>query len=140
MKFSNGEINREVIIRFQNWYKSHYDYEAKRKFHVNLGNLLEWLRKRTGDDHFLEFKELLEPPKRNSKKISPIILREDDVKNVVRRIWRSDYDPFNKLRLITTVLFALHWTTTTSNDYKNNHLRIERSFEQISTSPMSSRR
>ncbi len=51
-------------MRFQNWYKFHYDYEAQRKFHTNLGNFLEWLRKRTGNDSFLKLKELLEPPKR----------------------------------------------------------------------------
>ena len=93
-------------MRFQNWYKTHYDYEAQRKFHTNLGNLLEWLRKRTGDNHFLELKDLLEPPKRDSKKINPIILRENDIKNVIRKVWYSDYDSFNKLRLISAVLFA----------------------------------
>ncbi len=71
-------------MRFQNWYKSYYDYEAQRKFHTNMGNLLEWLRKRTGNSYFLELKELLESPKRDSKKINPIILREDDVRNVIR--------------------------------------------------------
>ena len=36
-----------------------------------------------GNLFFCELKEVLEPPKRDSKKLNPIILRDVDVKNVI---------------------------------------------------------
>jgi integrase len=103
---SNWEINRDTLLNFQNWYRANYGFEAQAKYHSNIKNFLEWLYKKTGNHFFRDLKEVLEPPKRDSKKLNPIIIREEDVKNIIRAIWKGNYPPFLKLKYIAGILFA----------------------------------
>ena len=106
MNRTKGILSRESLMQFQNWYKSNYGYESQCKYHDNTSNFLEWLYKRTGDYEFRKLKEILERPQRPSKKLNPIILREVDVKNVIKAIWKASLAPFVKLRAISAVIFA----------------------------------
>jgi len=113
---TGGELSRERLLKFQNWYKTKYNYDGQCKFHDTTKNFLEWLYKRTGNPEFKELAEILERPKRNSKKINPIILREVDVENIITAIYDlppSPYDPpyrwaYHKLKFIAAVLFAAY--------------------------------
>ncbi len=103
-------------MKFQNWYKSNYDYQSQCKFHNNTKNFLTWLAKRTGNREYLELCEILEKPQRSCKKLNPILIREIDVHNLVKAIYElppSPYDPpyrtaFYKLKHITAILFAAY--------------------------------
>ncbi len=108
MKHTRGNLSREKLMKFQNWYKTNYEYEAQCKFHDNTRNFLEWLYKRTGNEEFRKLKEVLERPQKASKKINFIVLREPDVHNLVKAVWNSTFTPYLKLKLIAGILFAAY--------------------------------
>jgi len=116
LEFSNYTINPRTLGEFQNWYKSNYGFEAQSKYHSNLRNFLDWLSRRTGNPQLKELKDVLEPPKRPSKKLNQIIIREEDVRNIIREIYDLQGSKFNpayqisyfKIKYIAGVLFAAY--------------------------------
>ncbi|WP_456469640.1 hypothetical protein [Archaeoglobus sp.] len=108
LKFSKYKIDRDSLMRFQNWYKSKYEFEGQAKYHSNLRNFLEWLYKKTGNHAFRELKDILEPPKKDSKKLNPILIREPDIHNLIKAVWEKDPTPYLKLKHITGILFAAY--------------------------------
>ncbi len=96
MKHTKGILTRENLMKFQNWYKTSYKYEAQCKFHDNTRNFLEWLSKRTGNDEFKAMKEILERPQRDSKKLNPIILREPDIHNLIKAVVKGRFYTISK--------------------------------------------
>jgi len=116
LEFSNYTINAEKLGEFQNWYKSKYGYEAQSKYHTNLRNFLEWLYRRTRNPLLRDLKDILEAPRRNSKKLNPIIIREDDIRNIIKAIQEmpvSKYNPeyqidYFKLKYITATLLGAY--------------------------------
>ena len=112
---TGGIISRETLLKYQNWYMSKYpSYESRHKCYTYARNILEFLYKMTGDYRFRELKEVLEKPQRPSKKINHIILREDDVKNVIRAIYNLPKNPhdsnvrhyYSKIKFIAFVLLT----------------------------------
>ncbi|MBE8540389.1 hypothetical protein [Geoglobus acetivorans] len=115
LEVTGREISRDSILKFQNWYMTKYSHhETRKKYYTNTRNFLEWLYKKTGDYRFRELKELLVTPKRPSKKINSILLREDDVRNVVSAIYKLPINPhdskmrhyYSKIKFIAFVLLA----------------------------------
>ncbi len=133
LKFSNYTVDRDKLLEFQNWYKANYGFEVQAKYHSNLRNFLEWLYKKTGDSTFREMKEVLEPPKKNSKKLNPILLREVDIHNLVLAVWRQEKDPYFKLKHITGILFAAY--TGQRPQSTISKLTVEELQEAISRKP-----
>ena len=108
-------ISRDSILKFRNWYMTKYShYETRKKYYTTTKNFLEWLYKKTGDYRFRELKGLLVTPKRPSKKINSIHLKEDDVRNVISAIYRLPINPhdskrrhyYSKIKFIAFVLLA----------------------------------
>ncbi|MBO8179540.1 MAG: hypothetical protein H0Z19_03535 [Archaeoglobus sp.] len=95
-------------MKFQNWYKSKYGFESQAKYHSNLRNFLEWLYKKTGNPYFRELKEVFEPPKKDSKKLNPILIREPDIHNLIKAVSEKDPTPYLKLKHISGILFAAY--------------------------------
>jgi len=131
LKFSNHTVTKEKIMEFQNWYKANYGYETQCKYHNNLRNFLEWLSKKTGNPEFREMREILEPPKKNSKKLNPILIREPDIHNLLIAVWNSALPPLLKLKYIAGILFAAYTgqmpeSTTTKLTAKEFREAVER--------------
>jgi len=95
-------------MRFQNWYKSKYGFESQAKYHSTIRNFLEWLYKRTGDPRFRDYKEIFESPKKESKKLNTILIREVDIHNLIKAIWEKDPTPYLKLKHISGILFGAY--------------------------------
>ncbi len=91
-------------MEFQNWYKAKYGFEVQAKYHSNLRNFLEWFSKKTGNPIFRDLRDVFEHPKKNSKKLNPILIREPDIHNLIKAIWKKDPSP--KLEHISGILFA----------------------------------
>ena len=108
LNFANYEINRDKLMEFQNWYRSKYGFETQAKYHSNLRNFLEWLYKKTGNPQFRDLKEVFEPPKKDSKKLNPILIREPDIHNLIKVVWEKDPTPYLKLKHISGILFAAY--------------------------------
>ncbi len=108
LNFAKYEINRDKLMEFQNWYKSKYEFETQAKYHSNLRNFLEWLYKKTGNPQFRDLKEVFEPPKKDSKKLNPILIREPDIHNLIKAVWKRDPTPYLKLKHISGILFAAY--------------------------------
>ncbi len=116
MERTNGVLSRESLIKFQNWYLSHYSYQTQKKFYDNTRAFLEFVFKHTGNPLARELKEILDRPQKPSKKINEILIREPDVHNVIKAIYTlppSPYDPpwktaYYKIKYIAAILFAAY--------------------------------
>lgn len=108
MKFCNRRVTKKKLMEFQNWYKANYEYATQCNYHSNIKNLLEWLFKKTGNPEFREMKEILEPPRKSSKKINPILIREPDIHNLIKAVWNTDTTLQFKLKHIAGILFAAY--------------------------------
>ncbi len=101
-------MTKKKLMEFQNWYKANYEYATQCNYHSNIKNLLEWLFKKTGNPEFREMKEILEPPRKSSKKINPILIREPDIHNLIKAVWNTDTTLQFKLKHIAGILFAAY--------------------------------
>ncbi|MDK2782061.1 MAG: hypothetical protein PWR13_1089 [Archaeoglobi archaeon] len=106
LKFSNFEVSRDKLMEFQNFYKSNYGFESQMKYHSNLRNFLEWLAKVTGNEEVRRMKEVLEAPVRPVRKFNRIIIREQDIHNLIKEVWKKDPSAYLKLKHISGILFA----------------------------------
>jgi len=105
---TGGKFTVETIMNFQNWYRSTYGYEAQCKFHDNTKNFLGWMYKMTGNKEFKILQEILERPKRDSKKLNPILLREDDIRNLIEAVWNSNFTKYSKVKLTSAILLGAY--------------------------------
>ena len=127
MNHTKGKINRKTLIKFQNWFKSKYGYQSQCKFHDNTKNLLEWLYKKTGDTFFRDLQDVLERPTRDSKKLNEILVREADIKNVIKATWRIKIPKEYRIKYVAAILFAAYTgqrpdatiSKLTYNDFKD---------------------
>ncbi|AEA46752.1 tyrosine-type recombinase/integrase [Archaeoglobus veneficus] len=117
MEKTKGILSRRTLIEFQNWYMSEYNsYDVLHKYYTYTKSFLEYVYKTTGNPLARDLKEVLDKPQRPSKKINPILIREEDVKNVIRAIYNLPRDPHNseirdtyaKIKYIANVLFAAY--------------------------------
>ncbi len=133
-KFTNGKITRDKLLKFQNWYKKKYGYDGRQcKFHDNTGNFLEWLYKRTGNDEYRKLKEIIERPKRDNKKLNPILIREPDIHNLITAVWETDLSEFVKIRFTTAVLFTAY--TGQRSDATSGKLTFQDFEEALNKTP-----
>jgi integrase len=108
MRHTKREISRKSLMKFQNWFKRNYGWDAQCKMHDNTKNLLEWLYKKTGNPYFRDLKDVLERPVRPTKKLNKIILREDDIRNLIKAIMDSPSENEMKTKYIAGVLFMAY--------------------------------
>jgi len=133
LEFSDYTIDRDKLMEFQNWYKGKYGFEVQAKYHSNLRNFLEWLSKKTGNPIFRDLRDIFEPPKKNSKKLNPILIREPDIHNLIKAVWKRDPTPYLKLKHITGILFASY--TGQRPDSTIAKITVEELREAISRDP-----
>ena len=131
--FTKGKLTRNKLLKFQNWYKKKYEYEGQIKFHDNSRNFLEWLYKKTGSEEYRKLKEIFERPKRDSKKLNPILIREPDIHNLIKAVWETNLTDFAKIRFTTAVLFGAY--TGQRPDATSGKLTFEEIEEALSRSP-----
>ena len=117
MEKTGGKLNRKTLIGFQNWYMNQYDsYDVLRKYYTYTRAFLEYVYKVTGNPLARDLKDILDKPERPSKKINPIIIREDDVRNIVRATYNLPRDPhvsverhvYSKIKFIAAILLAAY--------------------------------
>ncbi len=109
-------LSKDRILKYQNWFMQNFGYEGQRHSYLHFRAFLKYLYKLSRDPLLLDFMELMTRPKRPSKKINPIILREPDVKNLINAVYNippSPYDPayrtaYHKLKFIAAILFAAY--------------------------------
>jgi len=134
IKHTKRKLTKSSILKFQNWYKQNYQFEGQSKFHTNTKNFLEWLYKMTGNSYYRELQELLEPPVRPSKKLNPILIREDDVKNLISALWELDhYSESLKIKYTTAILFLAY--TGQRPDATASKITVEELREAIERDP-----
>ena len=117
MEKTGGKLNRKTLIGFQNWYMNQYDsFDVLRKYYTYTRAFLEYVYKTTGNPLARDLKDILDKPERPSKKINPIIIREPDVKNIVRATYNLSRDPhvsverhvYSKIKFIAAILLAAY--------------------------------
>ncbi len=117
MEKTKGKLNRRTLIDFQNWYMSTYDsFDVLRKYYTYTRAFLEYVYKTTGNPLARDLKDILDKPERPSKKINPIIIREGDVRNVIKAIYNTPRDPhvsverhvYSKIKFIAAILLAAY--------------------------------
>ncbi len=106
--FTKGRLTRNKLLKFQNWYKQKYEYEGQSKFHSNTKNFLGWLYKMTGNQYYRELQEILETPVRPSKKLNLILVREDDIRNLISSLWKLNHPDSLKTKYTTAILFLAY--------------------------------
>lgn len=117
MEKTGGKLNRKTLIDFQNWYMTTYDsFDVLRKYYTYTRAFLEYVYKVTGNPLARDLKDILDKPERPSKKINPIIIREDDVRNIIRAIYNIPRDShvslqrysYSKIKFIAAILLAAY--------------------------------
>jgi len=109
-------LSKDRILKYQNWFMQNFGYEGQRHAYLQFRAFLKYLYKITKNPVLLDFMELMTRPKRQSKKINQIILREPDVLNLVEAVYKlppSPYDPsyrsaYHKLKFIAGILFSAY--------------------------------
>jgi integrase len=88
----------------------------------------------TGSSYYRELQELLEPPVRSSKKLNPILLREEDIRNLITSLWKLDhYSKSLKIKYTTAILFLAY--TGQRPDATASKITVEELREAIKKKP-----